>query len=81
MARDERWRTMRDVVASGPPLCRIEGVLGHAEACPGARCPFWEPGRLPAGGCAFAKVDIEADTEVAALLVHVRNMLEEVRST
>ena len=69
------------MVASGPALCRIEGVLGHAEACPGARCPFWDPGRaVLAGRCAFAKVDIETDPEVAALLMQVREMLESVRS-
>jgi hypothetical protein len=70
------------MVASGPPLCRIEGVLGRAEACPGARCPFWEPDRtVLAGRCAFAKVDIETDPEVAALLVQVRRMLESARGT
>jgi len=69
------------MVPSGAMPCRIEGALGHAEACPGESCPFWEAGRATRHGrCAFAKVDLESDHDVAVLLVQVRRMLESARA-
>jgi hypothetical protein len=58
-------------------LCRIERVLGRTEVCPEERCPFWEPGgAVLEGRCAFERVDLDEDPEVATLLAQVRRTLE-----
>jgi hypothetical protein len=53
----------------------------HPEACPGERCPFWEPGGavLP-GGCVIEYLGVELRAPgVAAFLLETRERLEHAR--
>jgi hypothetical protein len=62
-------------------LCRFEQALGRNEACPEARCPFWEPGgAVLQGRCAFDEVAISASPDVARCLLRVRRTLETART-
>ena len=61
-------------------LCRLELIAGHEERCPGASCPFWEPGgAVVEGGCVLERVGFELDRrpEVAALLLDDRHRIED----
>ena len=53
----------------------------HPEACPGERCPFWEPGgAVLAGGCVIEYLRVELRTPgVAAFLLETRERLEHAR--
>jgi len=58
-------------------LCRLQHAAGRVEACPGACCPFWEPGgAVLAGRCALDQVDLSARPELAAWLLRIRKRLE-----
>jgi hypothetical protein len=58
------------------PLCALDAAAGAETTCPGAACPFWEPGRSERGGrCAFAGLDVEGDAELAAWLLEIRRRL------
>jgi hypothetical protein len=57
--------------------------LGHAEACPGPRCAFWERGGavLP-GGCVIERLGIDfTDEALAQHLLDLRHALERTRSS
>jgi hypothetical protein len=49
--------------------------LGVIEACPGARCPFWEDNR-----CAFRTLPVDDRPEVAKFLLELRDELERARA-
>ena len=49
--------------------------LGVIEACPGARCPFWED-----GSCAFRNLPVDDRPEVAKFLLGLRDELERART-
>jgi hypothetical protein len=55
--------------------CRIERILGPADACPADRCAFWERGE-----CAFRRVDLAENHEVADWLLEMRRTLESLRT-
>ena len=57
--------------------CRIEEVLGHAEACPGEQCPFWD-GDAAGGGCSFRELDLAGRDQLAGWLHDLRGSLESV---
>lgn len=68
--------------ASETPLrCRLVEALGRSESCPGARCPFWEPGGavLP-GRCAVGEIDLGGRAEFASWLLSIRDELEAARA-
>lgn len=58
--------------------CRIEAILGPAEGCPESRCAFWEPNA--GGGCAFRRIDLAENLEVADWLLEMRGTLESLRT-
>ena len=61
--------------------CRLHLALGHAEACPGSACPFWEEGgiALPAG-CELERLGVDlARPDLAAYLLELRERLEAAR--
>jgi hypothetical protein len=63
-------------------LCLLETAVGRLEACPEGACPFWEPGGAALEGrCAFEKLDIEADAELATWLLEIRERLASSEST
>ena len=66
-------------MASGPRRCRIEEVFGADGVCPEEPCPFWEKGVAGFGGCAFDKVDLGTNPQVAEWLLHVRTIIEAER--
>jgi hypothetical protein len=58
-------------------LCSLASAVGKHEACPGAACPFWEPGGAALGGrCAFEQLGLKADAPLAAWLLEIRGKLE-----
>ena len=57
------------------PTCRIKRSLGETEACPGARCPFWDE-----GGCAFESLPLRMRPELAGFLLELRGELERTRA-
>ena len=59
--------------------CRIQEILGPAEACPENGCAFWEPNA--GNGCAFRRVDLAESHEVADWLLEMRRTLESFRTT
>jgi hypothetical protein len=63
-----------------PPFCPLEGVVGHAEVCPGAACPFWDEAIPPAGRCAVTELDLAGRPEIAAWLLRIRDQLETART-
>jgi hypothetical protein len=57
--------------------CSLKAVLGKAEACPEARCPFWEPGGAALSGrCAVEELGVVADAPLATWLLQMRDRLE-----
>jgi hypothetical protein len=58
--------------------CRIEEVLGPAEACQGEMCALWEPGMVER--CAGGTVEPEEDGEVFDCLVEMRSTVETLRA-
>lgn len=49
--------------------------------CPEERCPFWESGgAIVEGGCAFERVDLPDDPELADWLLEIRAKLESART-
>jgi hypothetical protein len=62
-------------------LCRLERIRGRVEACPEDHCPFWEPGgAVVEGGCAFERVGLRVDPELANWLLEIRATLESART-
>ncbi len=62
-------------------LCRLERIRGRVEACPEERCPFWESGgAIVEGGCAFERVDLPDNPELADWLLEIRAKLESART-
>jgi hypothetical protein len=55
--------------------CRMKRSLGEIEACPGARCPFWED-----GSCAFRNLSLQGQPELAEFLLGLRGELERARA-
>jgi hypothetical protein len=68
-------------MASATKRCRIEEVFGADGVCPEEPCPFWEQGAAGFGGCAFEKVDLENNPQVAEWLLRVRSIIEMERNT
>lgn len=63
------------------PLCTLEAAVGKTEACPEDACPFWEPGGAALGGrCAWEKLGMVADPDLAAWLLEIRGRLEAASS-
>ena len=62
-------------------LCSLAFAAGKAEACPEGACPFWEPGGAALGGhCAFERLGVSADAELASWLLEIRGRLEAASS-
>ena len=62
-------------------LCRLEGTVGKAGACPEERCPFWEPGgAVLRGRCAVEELGLVADVPLATYLLELREKLEAASS-
>ncbi len=61
----------------GARLCRLEQAVGREAACPGAHCPFWEPGgAVLEGRCIFEGVDFGRDPDLAQWLLGIRERVE-----
>lgn len=63
-------------------LCALQDAVGRVEACPGARCPFWEPGgAVLAGGCLLERLtlDLGRRPDLANYLLGLRVVLDEGR--
>src|SRR5262249_7058992 len=72
----------RMAIESATRLCTLETAVGKIEACPEGACPFWEPGGAALDGrCAFEQLDIEADEQLAAWLLDIRERLASAEST
>ena len=70
------------MAGESPHICSLEAAVGKLEACPAGDCPFWEPGgAVLAGRCAFEKLDITADSSLAAWLLEIRSRLGSAEST
>lgn len=71
----ERRLWSKTVSHSGPPeLCRFQEALGISEVCPEEACPFWEQGgAVVPGRCAFDRLDLSHRTDLAAVLVRIRD--------
>jgi hypothetical protein len=64
------------VIEERPRRCSLKAVVGKAEACPGERCPFWEPGGAALGGrCAVEQLGLSADVPLATWLLEIREKL------
>jgi hypothetical protein len=62
-------------------LCSLAFVAGKAEACPEDACPFWEPGGAALGGhCAFERLGVSDNAELASWLLEIRGRLEAASS-
>src|SRR4051794_34336913 len=72
----------RAVPRGGGPVplahpCRLHAAAGRAEECPAESCAFWEPGGVVLDGrCAFEQLDMSGRTDLARLLLEVRETLE-----
>jgi hypothetical protein len=56
--------------------CSLKAVVGKSEACPGERCPFWEPGGAALSGrCAVEELGVPDDARLAAWLLEIRDRL------
>jgi hypothetical protein len=61
--------------------CSLEAAVSKTAACPEEACPFWEPGGAALGArCAFEKLDVAGDAELAAWLLEIRGRLEDASS-
>jgi hypothetical protein len=61
-------------------LCSLEAAVGTAEACPEDACPFWETGGAAFAGCAFERLGLSADADLASWLLEIRERLEATSS-
>jgi hypothetical protein len=63
------------------PSCSLAAAVGKSEACPEEACPFWEPGGAALQGrCAFERLGLSADAELASWLLEIRERLGAVSS-
>jgi hypothetical protein len=53
-------------------VCRIEQVLGSAEACPPGRCAFWD-------SCVEGRCDRVESDDVVDVLLEMRQAVEALR--
>jgi hypothetical protein len=56
-------------------LCLLSAAAGHAEACPGPACVFWEEGGAVApAGCALERLGLELSRrpELTRVLLELR---------
>lgn len=63
--------------------CALQNAVGRAEACPGARCPFWEAGgAVLAGGCLIERLrlDLERRPDLCHHLLELRLAFDEGRA-
>lgn len=68
-------------MAATHQTCRLKSAIGFAEGCPGAGCPFWEPGgAVLEGRCAFEELDISGNPQLAGWLLQIRERLESART-
>jgi hypothetical protein len=64
-------------------LCALQDAVGRVEACPGARCPFWEPGgAVIAGGCLIERLTLDLGRRpgLCHYLLELRLALDEGRA-
>jgi len=66
---------------SEPTFCKLHGVLGGVEACPGGACAFWEDGGAALEpGCSIERLAIDVErADVAEYLLELRAELEAAR--
>lgn len=62
-----------------PRTCVLERTLGHAGACPGHLCPFWEDGgAVIRPGCALSRAPLDLDgAGVAHHLMGLRRRIQQ----
>lgn len=64
-----------------PRRCGLHEAFGRSEACPGDRCPLWEPGgAVVPGRCAVGDLDLGGRADLASWLLELREQLEQVRT-
>ena len=62
--------------------CKLQAAVGMHETCPGAACPFWEPGGAALDGrCAFGRLEVADDASLAVWLLELRDRLATTEST
>ena len=62
-----------------PKICRLDlAAHGHAEACGGDRCAFWEPGgAVVVGSCLLERLGVDLERPgLAEYLLTVREAIE-----
>ena len=60
--------------------CRLQAARGVQAACPGAGCPFWEPGSRPDGRCVVERLDLGGRVDLTSWLIGLRDELTAARS-
>ena len=64
-------------------LCALQYAAGRVEACPRARCPFWEPGgAVLEDGCLIERLglDLERRPDRSHALLELRVAVDEGRA-